>query len=255
MTSTDSSDPGSLGHTPGYFATSRTARWGFVMALPLIAFYEWGIVAVNRGDDTPVRISAEMWMRIPLQWTGIPEVYLVPALVVLVGLFLFIRGRSQPISWRPLYAGLTILESAVYGVAIAFVAGQATALLLDLSAVWQDAEQMSWTTELVLSVGAGIYEELLFRVILVGLLFLVFRAAMPNARKWVPYTAAAIIGALLFSLVHYIGTYGDPLELASFTYRAMAGLVLNVIFLTRGFGVAAWTHALYDVFVVFGMFG
>lgn len=248
-------EPESTPKGPGYFAASRTARWGFIMALPLIALYEWGIVAVNRGDDTPVRITAEVWLRIPIQMTGIPEIYMVPALVVLIGLFIFIRGRHLPISYRPMYPLLMIIESAIYAVGLAFVAGQATELLLNLSAVTQEAEQLSWTTEMVLSIGAGIYEELLFRVILVGFTFLVLRAALPNAKKWVPYTLAAVAGALLFSLVHYLGPHGDPLELTSYTYRVLGGLILNVIFLTRGFGVAAWTHALYDVYVVSGFFG
>ncbi|RLB78811.1 MAG: CPBP family intramembrane metalloprotease, partial [Deltaproteobacteria bacterium] len=53
----------------------------------------------------------------------------------------------------------------------------------------------------------------------------------------------------LFSLVHYIGTYGDAFTLASFTFRFLFGLALNVLFIVRGFGIAAWTHALYDVMV------
>ena len=72
--------------------------------------------------------------------------------------------------------------------------------------------------------------------------------------RWLPYTFAAIIGALLFSYVHYIGPLGDTMELGSFTFRAVAGLVFNIMFLVRGFGVAAWTHALYDVYVISGFF-
>jgi uncharacterized membrane protein YjjP (DUF1212 family) len=61
---------------------------------------------------------------------------------------------------------------------------------------------------------------------------------------------AAIVGALVFSAFHYVGEYGDPLELASFTYRAIAGLVFSGMYLVRGFGITAWTHALYDVYVM-----
>ena len=108
-------------------------------------------------------------------------------------------------------------------------------------------------TQLALSIGAGLYEELLFRVLLVGGLALLFRPFFqhPNAA----YLLAAILGAALFSLVHYAGPLGDPFELPSFTFRFAFGLALNVLFLWRGFGVAAWTHALYDVMVVTGMFG
>jgi hypothetical protein len=60
--------------------------------------------------------------------------------------------------------------------------------------------------------------------------------------------AAAIIGsALIFSAFHYVGPLGDRLTLASFVFRAVAGVVLSALYAARGFGITAWTHALYDV--------
>ena len=60
---------------------------------------------------------------------------------------------------------------------------------------------------------------------------------------------AAVLGALIFSQFHYVGPYGDPWELGSFTFRAVAGLLFSGLYLTRGLGITAWTHALYDVFL------
>ena len=62
-------------------------------------------------------------------------------------------------------------------------------------------------------------------------------------------TMAAILGALIFSAFHYVGPYGDPFQVGSFTFRAIAGLLFSTLYLTRGFGIAAWSHALYDVFL------
>ena len=53
--------------------------------------------------------------------------------------------------------------------------------------------------------------------------------------------------ALIFSAFHYVGPYGDPLTLPSFTFRTVAGVLFSGLFVTRGFGITAWTHALYDV--------
>ena len=61
---------------------------------------------------------------------------------------------------------------------------------------------------------------------------------------------AAIAGALLFSAFHYIGPLGEPLKLESFVFRTLAGLAFSGLYLTRGFGITAWTHALYDVAVL-----
>jgi hypothetical protein len=60
---------------------------------------------------------------------------------------------------------------------------------------------------------------------------------------------ATLAGAFIFSAFHYIGPLGDTLELGSFMFRMVAGVLLSGLFLIRGFGIAAWTHALYDVFL------
>ena len=101
----------------------------------------------------------------------------------------------------------------------------------------------------MLALGAGLYEELLFRVLLVGGLAAAFRWLV-GGRTWITGTMAAVIGALLFSAFHYVGEYGDTLEVASFTYRVIAGLAFSGLYLVRGFGITAWTHALYDVYVM-----
>jgi membrane protease YdiL (CAAX protease family) len=102
---------------------------------------------------------------------------------------------------------------------------------------------------LTLSLGAGLYEELLFRVVIVALLANGFRVLFGAGRVW-SGIAATIIGAILFSTFHYIGPLGEPLRLESFVFRALAGLAFSALYLTRGFGITAWTHALYDVAVL-----
>ncbi|HEY7769135.1 type II CAAX prenyl endopeptidase Rce1 family protein, partial [Longimicrobium sp.] len=61
---------------------------------------------------------------------------------------------------------------------------------------------------------------------------------------------AVIVSAFIFSAFHYIGPYAYPLELGSFTFRLLAGVAFSALYVWRGFGIAAWTHALYDVFLV-----
>jgi membrane protease YdiL (CAAX protease family) len=95
--------------------------------------------------------------------------------------------------------------------------------------------------------GAGLYEEVLFRLLLLPLLIWVFR------RLGCGNVAAAILGllasSLLFSAAHYVGPLGDTFQLYSFTFRALAGMFFAILFVVRGFGIAAGTHAVYDVLV------
>jgi hypothetical protein len=175
---------------------------------------------------------------------------LVLALLVVGGglaAYLLDRGRDIPLRSR-YFAGL-IGESAAYAVVVAIGVSSAVGVLF---AAIPPPEGALWT-QLALSVGAGLYEELVFRVLLVGGLVLLFRALMEGPTQ--AYVLAALLGAALFSGAHYVGPLGDPFALPSFTFRFLFGLALNALFLGRGFGVAAWTHALYDVMVVTGMFG
>jgi hypothetical protein len=63
-------------------------------------------------------------------------------------------------------------------------------------------------------------------------------------------TFAVGLGALIFSAFHYIGPFGDPLRLDSFVFRTIAGVAFSALYVFRGFGITAWTHALYDVIVL-----
>ncbi len=122
---------------------------------------------------------------------------------------------------------------------------------------------------LIMSLGAGFYEELAFRVILFGLgaKLLVWLFAhqkygvVAGQSKRLSWRAVLVMmmwafaAAAIFSGVHYVGALGDAFALSSFLFRMVLGLVLTTIFVTRGFAAAVWAHALYDVWVlVFPLF-
>jgi membrane protease YdiL (CAAX protease family) len=119
---------------------------------------------------------------------------------------------------------------------------------------------------LIMSCGAGFYEELAFRVVLFGLggkllvwLFAHERVdvlAGTDAKPKRSFRAALVllawglIAAVVFSAIHYIGPMGDTFQLASFVARAMLGAILTLVFVARGFAIAVWTHALYDMWIL-----
>jgi len=103
--------------------------------------------------------------------------------------------------------------------------------------------------QVILAVGAGIYEEILFRVILIyvitKLLGIIF--------QWETYiriSVAMIIAAGIFSSFHFIGDYGDYFSFNIFMIRFFAGIILGILYFARGFGITAWTHSLYDLIVL-----
>ncbi len=229
-----------------YHNASRSATYGFLAALPLLILYEFLIVFANRSAVAQVRVSSEMWLKQLLLLVGDHGLTAFGIAVLLAGIAVFWYDRKKKVPFNPPYFLWMFLESTVYAVVIAvIVSGLVSAILPALA---QSGPGEGLAMKLALSVGAGLYEELLFRVLLVGALFWVLRWFMGD--RVLSYILAAVAGAFLFSLVHYIGPLGDTFRLNSFLFRMLFGLALNVLFLVRGFGIAAWTHALYDVMVM-----
>jgi hypothetical protein len=232
-----------------YHRTTRTATYGFLSALPLLLLYEVMILAVNQGRIAQVRIGAEVWLKSLLTLVGGTGLLVLGLGVIVAGAFVFWYDRDRSIPLKSSYFLGLIAESAVYAVVVAFLVSGFVGAIFAMAPA---ASPSGIWTELALSIGAGIYEELVFRVILVGGLYALLRGVLANP-AWA-YPLAAVVGAAIFSGVHYIGPFGDVVTLVSFMFRFVFGLALNVLFLWRGFGVAAWTHALYDVMLVTGLF-
>ena len=174
------------------------------------------------------------------------------AIVICVAVWLIGRDmRASGGALKPaVFAGMTA-ESLGLAVLFGVVVSGITARVLAPFAFATQAplQSLGWGTQLMVSLGAGIYEELLFRVILVSALAF-FAARVLKLRTLPAGVFAVVIGAFIFSAFHYVGPYGDPLELQSFVYRMIGGLVFSAMYLVRGFGITAWTHALYDVMVL-----
>jgi hypothetical protein len=102
--------------------------------------------------------------------------------------------------------------------------------------------------KLVISAGAGFYEEGFFRLVLLGAIFY-FAKEWGELHSFTAGALALAISGALFSAAHFFSPGAMP-DLGAFIYRLAAGMILGLIFLTRGIGIAAWTHAMYDVYVL-----
>jgi hypothetical protein len=238
-----------------YWRQSRAHRYSLLFALPLLVTYEVMAAVLGHGEPQAIRNGADVLLKsvfITLLGARGPLVFGV----VLIGVSLWLVGRDMRAHGRrlsPRIFGGMMAESIVLALAFGVVvASITTRVLAPFAAMVQPPmEQLDTSTQLMVSLGAGLYEELLFRVLLVGAI------AMLGTRVlgWQQLTAGIVAvgaGALIFSAFHYVGPFGDRLEAGSFTFRLIAGIFFSALFVTRGFGITAWTHALYDVFLLFG---
>jgi hypothetical protein len=227
-----------------YLRSSRTHTYSLLFVIPLLLLYEAGAAWLARDGGSGLRNGADVMLRTLLAAGGVSGTAAFTGLLAGAALLVVLLERRRkriPLRWR-VFGGM-MAESTVYGLLLGVVVGTATHWVLHgvgvrLAIDTGSVASLPLLEGIVLSMGAGVYEELVFRVLLVGGLAGVFVASG---------LARGQAGAF-----HYVGPYGDPWALASFVFRFLAGLVFSVLFLLRGFGIAAWTHALYDIFLFVG---
>ena len=243
----------------GYWSATRAPRYSLVFALPLLLLYEILAVVLTRTAAVQVRNGADVLLKsIFVAFGGLDGLLVFGAILLGTGAVLVWRDLRRH-GWRlqpRIYAGMAA-ESVLYALLLGIVAGLLTAIVLGgvpiLAAIGAAQEapvpvRIDVATQLMISLGAGLYEELLFRVILVSGLILLARRVF-GAGAGAATAFGVVAGAVVFSAFHYVGPYGDPLEAGSFTFRLIAGLIFSGLYVLRGFGITAWTHALYDVFL------
>jgi hypothetical protein len=238
---------------PGsYWELSRAPRYSLVFALPLLLLYQILAILEPVGREGSLRNGADVILEsLFIALAGRQGPLLFMLCLIAGGLWLVVRDmRRRGSRLRGAVFALMLVESTVlalgFGIAVAALTSQFVRPPL---LIGTQVETLDWWSRLMLSVGAGIYEELLFRVVLVAALAWIGHAVL----GWRPTIAglwATLLGAMLFSAAHYVGPYGDRLTLYSFVFRMIAGVFFSALYLLRGFGITAWTHALYDLFLL-----
>ncbi|MEX2175790.1 MAG: CPBP family glutamic-type intramembrane protease [Pirellulaceae bacterium] len=243
-----------------YWELSSRPLVSLAFIAPLIAAYEVGVLTLGDGAS---RNGADVWLRSLLSLAGFGQYILLPVLVCGI-LLAWHHARRDPWQIDGRVVGTMWLESAVLALGLILVAQTLAGLAAGSSEpnprlVAQPAGGTAWTARLIGYLGAGIYEELLFRMLLLPLAIALLQRAGLNRR---PSAAMAIVAtSLLFAAAHYqydftlLGMHfaaprGDAFDWFSFLFRFAAGSVFALLFALRGFGIAAGTHALYDLLVL-----
>jgi hypothetical protein len=235
---------------------AKPGPWGdLALTLPVFLAYQLGVVFLrvrNASDVVTSRLlelsHGDRWMYFGL--TAAMGVAMIAVFAML--------GRGQRLRARKL------VQIVIEGAAYAFAMGAVTSWVVGKMFAGPSARTVVGPfTGLVMSLGAGFYEELAFRAALFGLgaKLLVRLLARGSIRVGLGAPAMgvkaiavmmlwAVVCGAMFSGMHYVGSLGDSFDVRSFVARAVLGLALTVVYVTRGFAAAVWTHALYDVWVL-----
>jgi hypothetical protein len=225
-----------------YLAATRHPLVSLLFVLPLLAVYHLGAGVYGTS------LLAPWVIRRFLDALGATGALLAPALVVVVLAAQWIGRRRQRVRVRPaLLAGMAA-ESAACALpvlALSWLTRQG------LAAAGGAPDALPLGQQLIRALGAGIYEEFLFRLVLISLALLVFSDVF-ELRKEAVTAAAVLVSAALFSAAHFpfAGLGGQvPFRWGDFAFFAGAGAFWGVLYVLRGFAIAAGAHACWDVLV------
>lgn len=250
----------------------RTSRpiYAALFLLPLVIFYEIGTVLVNTDtlDQSQIRVVAFVWLRDLFRYFGFEEqvVWILPPLVVMLVLLGLQIASKKP--WSVNLADLVPMLGECMVLAVPLVV---LSLLLNTHVAQPDQQiqaaaafqalpsdqparpaGQNLLASVVTGIGAGIYEELIFRLILICLLIMLFQDLL-GAPHRSALVLSVLISAGLFSAHHHILIIGGrigiglPFSWPEFGFRTLAGVYFAVLFAIRGFGITAGTHAFYDI--------
>ncbi len=217
-----------------------------VFLLPLIVLYELASLQFQPSDfggalDRQDRVVAFQLLRTFFELFG-PTGKWMPAVAVVAILLGAQAASHQPWRVRPRAVMLLYAEAVVWAVPVLLVSQ-----VFKLAASSEAGGQL-WSN-LVLAVGAGIYEELVFRLVLICVIVIIGADLLRLPVFWTT-VFGVLASAVLFAAHHHPPVGSEPFAAPRFIFRTLAGIYLGVIFIWRGYGVAAGTHVAYNVVVV-----
>lgn len=213
-----------------YARASRDIAVSYVFIIPLLMLYEAMVLF-----DPAVRNGTDPILKGLFQSFG--SVGMIVFELLFLALLCFSLARAQKVrTGRPDIYGRMFAESVVWALVL-FAMAQFW-LLLPLSIP-------PLISGIAASAGAGVYEEVIFRFVILGGLLWIFRRPL-GAAPWLAVTLALAVSSGLFSWAHHaIG--GEAWNSTLFSYRAFMGALLGGLYLVRGLGVTVYTHALYNI--------
>ncbi|MGD2019094.1 MAG: CPBP family glutamic-type intramembrane protease [Planctomycetota bacterium] len=247
---------------------ARGVAFGFLAMLPLFAAYE----ASGAGSPGHPRAVAEVVLSLPLTRTGLPDPVLarrvvLGALAVLALICFQLQVRREGgAALGPRFAR-TLLEGALGALVLGpvlYAAAEVASPYVGAMTVGAGDGVRPTASTAGFVLGSAAYEEVVFRLGALSVLWLLVQrgltwiGAVPGATRLAAVTLATVGSAAVFAAFHletftsWLGPGGESYDPAVFTWRATAGILLAALFLWRGIGVAAWSHALFNLALLVG---
>ncbi|MDA0213890.1 MAG: CPBP family intramembrane metalloprotease [Planctomycetota bacterium] len=241
------------GGEKSYFDRSKQPLEILGLIAPLVLLYEiWLLFFFHGSEGTLTNAAHESLLRffsnfgVDPSRLNLPTLALPAVSLIVVMIVWQILVRKPWSIHLPTVAGMAI-ESALFALSLLVLAQLISRGFVP--ALPDSISQLSPFGKVAISIGAGLYEEMIFRMILLGLLHTVFVDLFRMPERW-GIGVAIGISAVLFALYHPLRTEAGVLDVRRATFFLVAGVFFGILFVVRGFGIAVATHSFYDIAVV-----
>ena len=219
--------------------------YNLILIFPFLISYEILGLIVNYNLPFEIRNGADVLLRQAFLYFGIYGKFFLLALILIFPILIFLKGKNKLTNenFKSPYLFFMIFEGIIFGAILFFIFKNIPDLLI------VGKKDLGIMEKLYLIIGAGIFEEFIFRFIPIGtIVYLFYKLFKFNFT--IVFIPILIFSSFVFSGFHYIGTFGDYFDWSSFLLRFSAGIYLGAIFQYRGFGICVITHIFYDFLVI-----
>lgn len=248
----------------GYFVRTARPIYALMFLLPLIIIYEILVLKINPqlliDPASHVRggVIAFVWIQNFLNYIGLngkAAWFCAPLVIIFILLILQATSRQK---WDFLWSDFLIMAAECVTIALPLIV---LAMVINRPSHQQLAAHLPYfasahdhnlSMDLITGIGAGIYEELIFRLVLIYALMMFFETIL-GVKKTNSIIFSVLISAVLFSLhhhfvfIHGVFARSETFAVVPFIFRTIAGIYFALIFVVRGFGIVAGTHIFYDI--------
>ena len=225
-----------------YLRASRSFHYSIFLTAPILVIYEIGIHLLFRNSIYEVRNTGDLLLKNLLTLLQLNNpLALTIILLTLFGIVMVIGFRRESIpEFRSIYLLYMLGESLVWGVGLFLVMSLVAALPLQMNTLVEGIAQFN------LALGAGIYEELVFRAALIPAFAVIFHRAFGINIRF-SQLIALVLAAAIFASFHL---FMEEYQLAVFVQRIAGGILLGLIYVFRGYGIAVYSHVLFNMIIL-----
>ena len=213
---------------------------------PFLIIYEFLAFFKFKNSAYQIRNTADIILRdiVGIFSSNVMLFYSLLLLIIFLFFLIFKYEDIKKYKFNLPYISIMYIEGIIFGIILVFLLNGIDIFNFNITIV----PSYDYSLLFYFCIGAAIWEEILFRLILINLFFLIFKKLSINNNC--AFIVSITFSSVLFSLFHYIGTLGDTFSMYSFIYRFVGGLYLSILYYYRGIGISMMSHFIYDFLLI-----